>query len=85
MAKIRQRNLNKNSDATTTKGERFYMEISSVKHRSIGGTKFWCLVVDDYTNMKWSFFLKTKNELKEKLIPFLKTIHEKDKVTVQSI
>ena len=32
MAKIRQRNLNKNSEATTTKGERVYMDISSVKH-----------------------------------------------------
>ena len=85
MAKIRQRNLNKNSEATKTKGERFYMDISSVKHRSIGRTKFWCLVVDNYTSMKWSFFLKSKGELKDKIIPFLKTIHEKDKVTVQSV
>ena len=40
LAKIRQRNLNKTSEPTKTKGERFYMDISSVKHRSIGGTKF---------------------------------------------
>ena len=61
------------------------MDISSVQHRSIGGTKFWCLVIDDYTNMKWSFFLKTKSELKDKVIPFLKTLHKKEKVTVQTI
>ena len=61
------------------------MDISSVKHRSIGGTKFWCLIVDDYMGMKWSFFLKSKGKLKDKIIPFLKTIHEKDKVMVQSI
>ena len=85
MAKIRQRNLNKNSEAAKTKGERLYMDISSVKHRSIGGTKFWCLIVDEYTNMKWSFFLKSKGELKDKIIPFLKIVHEKDKVTIQSI
>ena len=49
------------------------------------GTKFWCLVIDDYTNMKSTFLLKTKNELKDKIIPFLKTVHEKDKVMVQTI
>ena len=85
LAKIRQRNLNKNSKPTKTKGEHFYMDISSVKHQSIGGTKFWCLVVDNYTSMKWSFFLKSKGELKDKIIPFLKTIHKMDKVTIQSI
>ena len=31
------------------------------------------------------FLSKSKGELKDKIIPFLKTIHEKDKVTVQSI
>ena len=85
LTKIRQRNLSKSSKPTKEKGEQLYMEISSVWHRSISGTKFWCLVVNNYTNMKWSFFLKTKNELKDKIIPFLKTVHEKDKVTVQTI
>ena len=85
LAKIRQQNLIKSSEPTKEKGEQLYMDISSVPHRSIGGTKFWCLVVDNYTNMKWSFFLKTKNKLKDKIIPFLKTVHEKDKVTGQTI
>ena len=35
--------------------------------------------------MKWSIFLKKKSELTDKIIPFLKTIHEEVKVIVQTI
>ena len=47
--------------------------------------KFWVLIVDDFTKMKWSIFLKNKSELTDKLIPFLKTMHEEVKVIIQSI
>ena len=58
LAKIRQRNLQKTSPPTTVKGERLYMDISSVKQRSYGGSKFWCLIVDQHTGMKWSIFFE---------------------------
>ena len=35
--------------------------------------------------MKWSIFLKNKSELTDKVIPFLKTMHEEVKVIIQSI
>ena len=35
--------------------------------------------------MKWSIFLKKKSELVDKLIPFLKNLHEKDKLIIQNI
>jgi gag-polypeptide of LTR copia-type/Zinc knuckle len=37
---------------------RLYLDISSVRTESLGNNKFWLLIVDDATDMKWSFFLK---------------------------
>jgi hypothetical protein len=48
-------------------GERLYMDIISIKERSIGGAKFWALIVDDYTDYCWSFVLKNKSNLKAKI------------------
>jgi hypothetical protein len=31
-------------------GESLYINISSIKERSIGGAKFWALIVDDYSD-----------------------------------
>jgi hypothetical protein len=36
------------------------IDTSSVKKASFGGSKFWLLVIDDYTDMCWSTFLKKK-------------------------
>ena len=85
LAKIRQQNLNKEATHSSKKGERLYIDISSIKRRSYGGSKFWVLIVDDFTKMKWSIFLKNKSELTDKVIPFLKTMHEEVKVIIQSI
>ena len=85
LSKIRQRNLNKTTTPSSKKGERLYIDISSIKKRSYGGSKFWVLIVDDFTKMKWSLFLKKKSELSDKVVPFLKTIHEEVKVIVQTI
>jgi hypothetical protein len=43
------------------------VKISSIKERSIGGAKFWALIVDDYTDYCWSFELKNKLDLKIKI------------------
>jgi hypothetical protein len=39
---------------------------SGFKERSIGGAKFWVLIVDDYTDYCWSFVLKNDLNLKSK-------------------
>ena len=85
LAKIRQQNLSKEVTPSLKKGERLYIDISSIKRRSYGGSKFWVLIVDDFTKMKWSIFVKNKSELTDKVIPFLKTMHEEVKVIIQSI
>jgi hypothetical protein len=47
--------------------ERLFMDISSIKTTSYGGSKFWLLVVDDKTDYSWSYFLKLKSETKYKI------------------
>jgi Integrase core domain len=43
-------------------GERLFIDISSIKSTNYGGSKYWLLVVDDYSDFCWSYFLKTKNQ-----------------------
>ena len=55
----------------TTAGEHSFLDISSIKASSFGGSKFWLLVVDDATDMSWSIFLKHKSELSKRMTEFL--------------
>jgi hypothetical protein len=48
-------------------GERLYVDISSIKERSFGRAKFWALIVDNYKDYYWSFVLKNKSDLREKI------------------
>jgi hypothetical protein len=51
IAKARQKNVNKEwKGESQIPGERLYMDISSVRDLSLGGSKFWDLVVDKCTN-----------------------------------
>ena len=69
VAKARQKNINKDwKGGSITPGERLYVDISSIKGESYGGSKFWALVVDDYSGYCWSYFLNHKNDIKNKLI-----------------
>ena len=58
-AKARQKNVSKIPRIQKTRrGELMYWDISSVKKKNVGGTKFRNLVIDDYTEMKLSLFMK---------------------------
>jgi Reverse transcriptase (RNA-dependent DNA polymerase) len=71
-AKARQKNVNKDwKGGSHVPGERLYIDISSVKDASYGGSKFWTLIVDDCTDFCWSIFLKNKSELKDKMLSLL--------------
>jgi hypothetical protein len=51
LAKARQRNVKKDwKGRSQVPGERFYLDISSIKGESYGGSCFWALVVDDQTD-----------------------------------
>jgi hypothetical protein len=57
LAKARQRNVNKDwKGGSQTPGERVYLDISSIKGESYGGSCFWALVLDDHTDYCWSLF-----------------------------
>ena len=74
-AKIRQTNINKESGTRATKpGERLFVDISSVNGTSLGGSKFFALIIDQYSSFKWGLFLKTKDDLSEKFLPIAKQL-----------
>ena len=79
--KARRTNLNKESKNYSTKaGERLMIDISSIKtnnDKKIG--RFWLLVVDEATDMKWSFFLTNKSQQVVVLVGFIKNLKENDK------
>jgi hypothetical protein len=57
LAKARQRNVNKDwKGGSQVSGERVYLDRTSMKGESCGGSCFWALVVDDHTDYCWSLF-----------------------------
>ena len=86
IAKAKQKNIKGNvTKGSNIKGERFSIDISSIQERSFGGAKYWNLVVDEATNMKWSLFLKQKSDLGEKMQELLLRVMNQDQVKVQNI
>ena len=65
-------------------GERLFIDISSVNIESHGGSRFWALIVDDFSNYKWCIFMKHKSELKHKIIRIIKELNLR-KQTVMKI
>jgi hypothetical protein len=75
LAKGKQKNVGKETTTIAAKqGERLYIDIGSVKAVSIGGSKFMVMIVDDYSRMKWSRFIKSKSELTSVIVPLLKEL-----------
>jgi hypothetical protein len=72
VAKARQKKLNKDwKVGSQVPGERVYLDISSIRDESYGGSCFWVLLVDDCTDYCWSIFLKHKSDLKSKVMTLL--------------
>ena len=62
IGKMRQKNVPKGPKEKSTKPG--YIDIMSSKYTSAGGSKYWCLAVDEATHMKFSMFLKQKSGMK---------------------
>ncbi len=81
VGKAKRMKLNKQSEnQSKVPGERLMIDISSVKAKSnkrVG--KYWLLVVDEATSMKWSFFLKSKDAQVPLLVGFIKNLQEQGK------
>jgi hypothetical protein len=83
-AKFKQNAVPKELETKSTiPGERLYIETSSVKTESFGGSKFWLLVVDDCTDVAWSAFLNKKSDQVERLITLIKELAIKHKGSVK--
>lgn len=86
IAKSKQKNLNKlKIDESKVKGYRLCLDIASFKTKTVGGAKHWLLVLDDATDMCWSFFLKKKDILPKTVIELIMDIELKAKVDVKVI
>ena len=58
---MKQKNMNKKLvPRAKAVGDRMFMDISSIKHKSAGGAKFWALFMDDHSGFLISRFLKQK-------------------------
>jgi hypothetical protein len=85
-AKLRTKNIPKESDTrATAPGQRLFFDISHVKTASFAANHFWFLVMDDYTNFLWSFFVTHMNHISDTLTPFLRQLQQQRDLTVQSI
>ena len=79
ISKAKPRNVSKASgNKSTVEGEPLLSYLSSTKAVSAGGAKFWILIVDKATDMKWSYFVKLKGELKGKVVDFIKELKSRD-------
>ena len=71
--KMCQKNISKKKiKQSEIPGERLFLDISSIKYTSLGGARFWVLIMDDCSGFFTSFFLKKKSHLKEKGVMMFK-------------
>jgi len=54
-------------------GKRLFIDISSIKSKSLGGSNFLLLIIDDATVFNWSFFFKKKGDLRTAVRELMKT------------
>jgi hypothetical protein len=75
VSKARQKNINKErKGGRSIRGERLYVDISSIKGNRFGGAKFWALMIDDLSFYCWRYFLKKKDKLKYKVVELNKEL-----------
>ena len=83
--KSKQKKIAKTTESKATKtGERLYIDISSVNIESYGGSRYWTIVVDDYSNYKWYVFMTKKSDLKFKILPIIKELKSKETICRQN-
>jgi transposase InsO family protein len=83
-AKLRMKNIPKDSSSrATAPGQRLFFDVSHIKTASFAANRFWLLVMDDYTNFIWSFFLTNKSHISSTLLPFLRQLQPQRELTVK--
>ena len=86
IGKMRQKNMNKEHvPRANTVGDRMFMDISSIKHKSAGGSKFWALFMDDHSGFLISRFLKQKSDLAEQGSMLIKVLGNQQRINVKIV
>jgi transposase InsO family protein len=68
MAKARAKGVKKQTETRSTiPGERMYIDITGPFSTSLGGSKYWVQVVDDATRMGFTYFMKKRDDIRQKL------------------
>ena len=86
LGKAKRKNLEKETKPRSqTKGERLFIDIAPMKHVSLGGSKYWLIVIDDCTNFVWSYFLKRKSETSKRVRELMKTLQSNHGINTRYI
>jgi hypothetical protein len=82
LAKIRQTNVGKDAkNRSTVPGERLFVH----RDERFGGTKFWVLVVDDFMDKCWSFFVKRKSQMTKQLVLLIKKLRSDQRYSIKHV
>ena len=86
-AKIRQRNVQKKKikKMPTKPGYRVFIDISSFKQVSRGGNRHWLIVVDEFSDYTYRFFLNKKSGQIKILPMWIKGIAKKHRIEIKRI
>jgi hypothetical protein len=86
LSKADQKKFSTISEHKATKvGERLYMDISSVNTHTFGGNKYWLLVVDELSDMCWSYFLHAKSDLSNHMLSLITKLNNMQHVNAKYI
>ena len=78
LAKSRQKDVSKKpGEHSDTPGYRLMIDTTSVRKPSLGGAKFWLVVMDDNSDFLWSFFLKRKSDQVDVMMKLLQDLKAK--------
>jgi hypothetical protein len=83
LAKGKARSVSKApAERASEAGTRLYTDLSGPYKSSLGGNKYWAIIVDDYSRMKWSYFIPEKSaigKVVEKVLDKINGMHKSTK------
>ena len=86
IGKSKHKKISKFTETKATKtGKRLFIDISSVNIESYGGSKYWAIVVDDYSDFKWCVFMKKKSMLTSKVVPIIKELNLRKQTVMRKL
>ena len=86
LGKMRQKNIPKHKiPQAKAVGQRFFLDISSIKYKSSGGAKYLALFMDDHSGFLNGVYLKRKSDLEEKGTEILHKIENDYNVKIERI